>query len=238
MSIWRYCFCCCSAAAFSAATFASDDTSAASTSAFAARSWVSWAETAATLELAFSYWSLRWSTAACSFWLSSRMSTSSRILVVFSIFSARCPNCSADDVSLMCARSGEMLTMREVRAVPPKESLRRRVSLESRYGMCAGLGSVSEYMHLPSAVSDRLMNFASSSMCPSDPLFDILSEPAKSTMRSLPFKAVTDCCRLSELDLSFGSRLTVMMSREWLRLLVAFSFWLATTRLSSPIFKI
>eukprot|EP00976_Prorocentrum_cordatum_P031274 636290-Prorocentrum_minimum.AAC.1 len=82
-----------------------------------------------------------------------------------------------------------MLTMSEVRAEPPKLSLRRRVSLESRYGMCAGLGSVREKMHFPSAVSDRLMNFASSSMCPSDPLFDIRSDPAKSTSSSLPVAA-------------------------------------------------
>jgi hypothetical protein len=34
--------------------------------------------------------------------------------------------------------SGEMLTIREVRADPPKESFSSRVSLESRYGICAG----------------------------------------------------------------------------------------------------
>lgn len=77
--------------------------------------------------------------------------------------------------------------MSDVRAVPPNESFIIRVSLESRYGMCVFCAvSESALMHLPSAVSDRLMNLASSSVCPSDPDLLIRSEPARSTSSSLP----------------------------------------------------
>eukprot|EP00965_Chrysotila_dentata_P077090 2545276-Pleurochrysis_carterae.AAC.1 len=46
-----------------------------------------------------------------------------------------------------------------VRQLPPSESLRRRVSLESRYGMCTArlVLSAKALMQLPSASSERLM---------------------------------------------------------------------------------
>ena len=71
--------------------------------------------------------------------------------------------------------------MRHVFALPPKDSWRTRVNLESLYGMCWDLPSVRLFMTRPNVVSDLLIVFASSNVRPVAPVFEIFSEPAKST---------------------------------------------------------
>jgi hypothetical protein len=72
--------------------------------------------------------------------------------------------------------------------LPPSESCSKRVSFESRYGMCALLPSTRAEMQLPSAESDRLIFVASLSRSPVACVFDCLSEPARSTKLSLPIR--------------------------------------------------
>lgn len=52
--------------------------------------------------------------------------------------------------------------------LPPNESRSNLVSFESRNGTCA-LFSASALIHLPNALKDRLIDLASSSVCPSLP---------------------------------------------------------------------
>lgn len=51
---------------------------------------------------------------------------------------------------------------------PPNESRSNLVSFESRTGTC-GLFSASALMHLPNALKERLIDLASSNVCPSLP---------------------------------------------------------------------
>lgn len=52
--------------------------------------------------------------------------------------------------------------------IPPNESLSNLVSFESRTGTCA-LFSANALMHFPNALKERLIDLASSSVCPSLP---------------------------------------------------------------------
>lgn len=52
--------------------------------------------------------------------------------------------------------------------LPPNESRSNLVSFESRNGTCA-LFSASALIHLPNALKDKLIDLASSSVCPSLP---------------------------------------------------------------------
>lgn len=63
---------------------------------------------------------------------------------------------------------------------------RSRVSLESRNGTCADVGSARALMHMPSFVRERLMDLASRWRCPSLRDFFSRSLPARSTINSLP----------------------------------------------------
>ncbi len=53
-----------------------------------------------------------------------------------------------------------------VLVLPPREDCRRRVSLESLYGMCLDLPSTSADMTLPRADKDRLILVASFNLSP------------------------------------------------------------------------
>lgn len=55
-----------------------------------------------------------------------------------------------------------------LRIIPPNESRSNLVSFESRNGTCE-LSSANALMHLPNALNDRLIDFASSRVCPSLP---------------------------------------------------------------------
>jgi len=65
------------------------------------------------------------------------------------------------------------------------------VSFESRYGVCVLLLSTSAEITLPSALRLRLILVASLSRCPVAPVLLYLSDPAKSTILSLPTRK---CC--------------------------------------------
>ena len=93
---------------------------------------------------------------------------------------------------------------------PPSESWRRRVSFESRYGIC-DVPATSEEMTLPSAARERLIFVASFSRNPVAPVFDCRSEPAKSTRLSFP----TRMC--SEPSGCFDATSTVMVRTAWER---------------------
>lgn len=53
--------------------------------------------------------------------------------------------------------------------LPPNESRSNLVSFESRNGTCA-LFSARAFIHLPNALKDKLIDLASSSVCPSLPI--------------------------------------------------------------------
>jgi len=53
--------------------------------------------------------------------------------------------------------------------LPPNESRNNLVSFESRNGTCA-LFSASALIHFPNALKDRLIDLASSNVCPSLPI--------------------------------------------------------------------
>jgi hypothetical protein len=70
-----------------------------------------------------------------------------------------------------------MVQMTEMRALPCKLGWRRRVSLESRYGMCPTLSSVSLAMTVPNVKRDLLMYAPSRRLSADEAAF---SEPARS----------------------------------------------------------
>ena len=78
------------------------------------------------------------------------------------------------------------MIIKQVFEFPPSDSESIRVSFDFLYGMWFVFLSVSAFITLPSVVRDWLMLFASSRVCPSAPVFEIRSEPAKSTKYSLP----------------------------------------------------
>lgn len=91
---------------------------------------------------------------------------------------------------------GETLAISRVWQLPPSESFRRRVSLESRNGMCLFEPLVvlrcSMLMQLPSARSDLLILAPSCILRPVFPDCAALSEPARSTSENLPVDTLLD----------------------------------------------
>jgi len=67
--------------------------------------------------------------------------------------------------------------IRVVFALPPRLSLRRKVNLESRKGMCDFL-SQRLLMQRPSVERERFIFFASRRVWPVAPVWDTLSDPA------------------------------------------------------------
>mmetsp|Transcript_44702 Transcript_44702/g.85462 ORF Transcript_44702/g.85462 Transcript_44702/m.85462 type:complete len:263 (-) Transcript_44702:187-975(-) len=92
------------------------------------------------------------------------------------------------DSSRQCL-AGEMLAIMVVRQLPPKESLSRRVSLESRNGTYAPLPPTARspraLMQFPSASKERLMLAPSIMRMPWFLVLAARSEPAKSIRLSL-----------------------------------------------------
>uniref|UniRef100_A0A182J2R4 Uncharacterized protein n=1 Tax=Anopheles atroparvus TaxID=41427 RepID=A0A182J2R4_ANOAO len=135
------------------------------------------------------------------------------------------PKSSVDFVSDSLKLAGEQQMTMVVRALPPSDSCRMRVSFESRYGMCVLLPSARAEITLPSADSDLLMFFASSSTVPSAPVFDTFSEPARSTRYSLPD---------SFFSFSMFSCLTLIRKTECERDECSFMFVTAMCRFDLP----
>mmetsp|Transcript_13711 Transcript_13711/g.38985 ORF Transcript_13711/g.38985 Transcript_13711/m.38985 type:complete len:221 (+) Transcript_13711:1337-1999(+) len=87
-----------------------------------------------------------------------------------------------------------------VRQLPPRESLRRRVSFESRYGTNE-LPDASALMQFPRASSDRLMFAPSMRRTPRLSVCDARSDPARSIIDSFPMN-VSRCSRCSTVTCS------------------------------------
>mmetsp|Transcript_35864 Transcript_35864/g.101528 ORF Transcript_35864/g.101528 Transcript_35864/m.101528 type:complete len:285 (+) Transcript_35864:1544-2398(+) len=116
-----------------------------------------------------------------------RWSISSLTVAMFLMFFARLANLSVDSDSGKASSAGEIMHIIVVLQFPPRLSSRMRVSLESRYGMCCRcLVSVRAPMTLPSALSDWLIFFDSSSRLPVAPVMCTRSLPARSTRFILP----------------------------------------------------
>ena len=107
-------------------------------------------------------------------------------LGAFLMFLARAPNLSVLSVSASLNGWGEQVMIRSVFELPPSDSDSILVSFDSLYGICYTFLSVRATMTLPSVVKLLLIFLASSKTCPYAPVFDIFSEPAKSTRNSLP----------------------------------------------------
>ncbi len=94
-----------------------------------------------------------------------------------------------------------MFATMTVRVFPPRESCRRRVSLESRYGIWELFPSTSAEMTLPRADKDQFMLVSSLNLSPVAPVLFSLSLPAKSTCTFKTFvkslhgwAEVSPCC--------------------------------------------
>jgi hypothetical protein len=113
---------------------------------------------------------------------------SSLITALFLISLALYANFKVERVSPKLRFDGEMLAMITVLLLPPRESLRIKVSLLSRYGTCLFLPSdtsTKELITFPRAERDLLIIPASFSLSPWVPASFYLSEPAKSMMWNL-----------------------------------------------------
>lgn len=151
--------------------------------------------------------------------------------VSFVTFIIRLANFRVDIVSSNWLRSGQMFASIIVLLFPPIESFRRFVNLLYRYGMWSRYFSDNATTTCSRNESDLLMNCASSSVFPSDPVFFVRSDPAKSTRFSLliiTFSAdstrdriskwiVNTQCDLVEVLLSLCSEMVrlVSPSKSW-----------------------
>ena len=110
-------------------------------------------------------------------------------------FLARLAYLSVLTVSSNWRCEGEMLAIMTVRQLPPSESLSSRVILESRYGTCpTRFLSASAVMQLPSASRERLMLAPSLRRAPLLSVLLARSEPARSTIESLPMRTLPVTC--------------------------------------------
>ena len=105
---------------------------------------------------------------------------------LFLILRARYPNLSVLNVSCSLKGCGEHVMTRHVFEFPPRDSDKILVNFDSRYGIWWTFLSVSALMTLPSVVKLLLIILASSRVYPAAPVFEIFSEPAKSTRYSRP----------------------------------------------------
>ncbi len=80
--------------------------------------------------------------------LSSRGESSALTRAAFLMDFARMPKRRVERVSASLYDDGEQLMMSVVRELPPRDSCRIRVSLESRYGMCFALRGASCQTHI------------------------------------------------------------------------------------------
>ena len=111
------------------------------------------------------------------------------LLALFFIFLARYAKRNVWIVSSRCLARREVVHTKEVLALPPRDSLRKNVSLDSLNGTCIFFpvgpgGVVSARIQFPRQDKLWFILFASSKVCPAAPVFSILSEPARSTRLS------------------------------------------------------
>jgi hypothetical protein len=99
---------------------------------------------------------------------------------------ALCPNFNVLLVSSSLKIEGEQVIINDVLELPPSVSYSMWVNLESLYGICDDLPSVSLKITKPRVVSDLLIFYASFKPTPTTPVFEILSLPARSTKKILP----------------------------------------------------
>mmetsp|Transcript_19414 Transcript_19414/g.62222 ORF Transcript_19414/g.62222 Transcript_19414/m.62222 type:complete len:243 (-) Transcript_19414:623-1351(-) len=139
---------------------------------------------------------------------------------------ARSANLSVEMLSSTYCSDGERVAMMHVRELPPSASIRMRVSLESRNGMCVASGSVKAVMQRPRTcrlvlmlVISEMWPFSRVSFSPH------FSEPARSTKLNLE--------RITRPD-STLRRSTIIWKIEWLRLLTSFILVWRQARCSSP----
>ena len=81
---------------------------------------------------------------------------------------------------------GETVTIMHVFELPPRESARIRVSLDSRYGKCWAYGSLNAFIRRPRVDKLWLILLASASPVPWASVLAQRSEPARSTSWSFP----------------------------------------------------
>mmetsp|Transcript_111688 Transcript_111688/g.315451 ORF Transcript_111688/g.315451 Transcript_111688/m.315451 type:complete len:245 (+) Transcript_111688:241-975(+) len=95
----------------------------------------------------------------------------------------RSPNRSEHTVSSAWSASPATLMTTEVQDLPPKESRRSIVSVESLYGTCSPRLPPKALITRPNALKEPLMLRASAMAEPSAPVRLVRSEPARSTKR-------------------------------------------------------
>ena len=102
-------------------------------------------------------------------------------LALFLIYFALIPNFSVEIVSFLLNILGLHVITKAVFELPPKDSCKICVSLESLYGIWVDLPSVNLLITIPSVVKLLLIFWASLRAYPWTPVLESLSEPAKST---------------------------------------------------------
>ena len=99
---------------------------------------------------------------------------------------ARLPNLRVLIVSALLSIEGLQVMIRQVFALPPRDSYNTLVNFESLYGIWVLFPSVKAVITIPNPVRDLLIIFASSKVYPVAPVLEIFSEPARSTRYNLP----------------------------------------------------
>mmetsp|Transcript_69640 Transcript_69640/g.191123 ORF Transcript_69640/g.191123 Transcript_69640/m.191123 type:complete len:401 (+) Transcript_69640:521-1723(+) len=135
---------------------------------------------------------MRWYSAMCA-----ETDCTLRCTFVFRFF-ARLAYLSVLIVSSNWRCDGETLAIMTVRQLPPRESFSSRVIFESRKGTWPlRFLSASAVMQLPSASSERLILAPSLSRCPVLSVLLARSEPARSTIDSLPIRTLPVTCAVA-----------------------------------------
>ena len=139
--------------------------------------------------------------------------------------------------------AGPIVTTRAVFEFPPSESLRMRVSFESLKGTWCDLESVSAWIQLPSAASEKFIFLASSSLWADTYDFLTRSLPAKSTkyriLCVIESAGMSSSCSTAPMFYSLIVYLlsTLIMKTAWLRLEWAFILVKEVARFFSPMEK-
>ena len=94
---------------------------------------------------------------------------------------ALCPNLNVEIVSASLYILGEQVIINHVLEFPPSDSCKILVNFESLYGTWVDFPSVRLFITNPRELNDLLIFFASSNVWPVAPVFDIFSDPARST---------------------------------------------------------
>lgn len=143
------------------------------------------------------------------------------------IFIIREANLRVEAVSLKWRASGQILAIITVLQFPPIESLKKLVNLACLYGICPRFLLLRARTTCSRKLRDLLMKQDSTRTWPSEPVFLVISLPARSTRWSLEKRTLSADSTLERLS-------TWRVKMVWARDDAAFKLCWRIVRLSSP----